>query len=246
MKKIDNNKKCRYSAFTLAETLITIAILGLIAAVAVPSLVRNLKQRMYISTWKKAYSEISQVMDLLVIQYPNAKSFKDVVNEISSQTGLPRNAAVLELLKPYFKVEKYGCDGGGCAQYSSNNYDWGCFGITGSYIFGTHLYYLNSSTAIGYDNGAKLIYYNNACIKTKNYSIAISQGGSSNASVIYATKKVKDNTKHVVGKDVFIIDVSDLRKIKPYGSTGLYDGAQYACDSNGNGYACSAKYLYGK
>ena len=34
--------------------------------------------------------------------------------------------------------------------------------------------------------------------------------------------------------------------MKPMGLKGYYDGASYACDKNGTGEACSAKYLFGK
>ena len=92
------NKK----GFTLAETLITLTILGVIAAISIPSLVNNVKQRIYISRWKKAYAEISQVMDMLMLEYPEAKSFQNIVTRVKTETGLATAPATAEILKSHF------------------------------------------------------------------------------------------------------------------------------------------------
>ena len=46
----------KFSAFTLAETLITLAIIGVIAAITVPSLITSIKERQYATATKKAQS----------------------------------------------------------------------------------------------------------------------------------------------------------------------------------------------
>ena len=47
-------------AFTLAETLITLAIIGVVAAVTIPILVNKIQDMHFKSLWKRAYSEINQ------------------------------------------------------------------------------------------------------------------------------------------------------------------------------------------
>lgn len=51
-----NEKKV---AFTLAEVLITLAIVGVVAALTIPPLMKNTKNTENISAWKKLYSEVS-------------------------------------------------------------------------------------------------------------------------------------------------------------------------------------------
>lgn len=47
--------------FTLAEVLITLGIIGVVAAMTLPALINNYKKQQTVNQLKKAYSEISQV-----------------------------------------------------------------------------------------------------------------------------------------------------------------------------------------
>lgn len=49
-------------AFTLSEVLITLGIIGIVAAIGIPQLVNNYQKREYVSRFKKAYTEISQLL----------------------------------------------------------------------------------------------------------------------------------------------------------------------------------------
>ncbi len=48
------------SAFTMAEVLITIGIIGIVAAMTIPGLIKNYQERQFKTAYKKVYSEISQ------------------------------------------------------------------------------------------------------------------------------------------------------------------------------------------
>lgn len=52
-----NNKKF---AFTLAEVLITLGIIGVVAAMTMPSLITNYQEKQRVSQLKKVYSALSQ------------------------------------------------------------------------------------------------------------------------------------------------------------------------------------------
>lgn len=47
-------------AFTLAEVLITLSIIGVIAALTIPALIKTYEEQVYLNKFKKVYSEISQ------------------------------------------------------------------------------------------------------------------------------------------------------------------------------------------
>ncbi len=51
-------------AFTLAETLITLAVIGIVAALTIPTLVQNYKKKEYSTRLKKFYSMMSQAIKL--------------------------------------------------------------------------------------------------------------------------------------------------------------------------------------
>lgn len=49
-------------AFTLAEVLITLGIIGVVAALTIPSLIGKYKNQVYVTSLKKFYSEFSQAL----------------------------------------------------------------------------------------------------------------------------------------------------------------------------------------
>ena len=55
----------KYSAFTLAEVLITLGIIGIVAAITIPVLQKNIQDAQYKTAYKKAYSELSQIVSRL-------------------------------------------------------------------------------------------------------------------------------------------------------------------------------------
>lgn len=66
-KKTFSLKNIRKKAFTLAETLITLSIIGVIAAITVPTLMSNVNKQIYVVGLKKAYSQLSNAMKMIPI-----------------------------------------------------------------------------------------------------------------------------------------------------------------------------------
>ena len=91
---MENNK----NGFTLAEVLITLVIIGVIAAMTIPSLMNKTNNQEYISRLKKTYSALSQA-----------------TKQIISDEGLPRadmggwatsNEAIYNMYKKYLSNAK--------------------------------------------------------------------------------------------------------------------------------------------
>ncbi len=59
------NKKC---AFTLAEVLITLGIIGVVAAVTLPALITNYQKQVTINKIKKFYTNMTQVLQMAVTE----------------------------------------------------------------------------------------------------------------------------------------------------------------------------------
>lgn len=51
----------RKKAFTLAEVLITLGVIGVVAAMTIPTLIQNTQNAEYKTAYKKAYSDLSQI-----------------------------------------------------------------------------------------------------------------------------------------------------------------------------------------
>lgn len=52
--------------FTLAEVLITLGIIGIIAAITIPPLLNNIQDTQHKSAWKKVYSSVNQAYTMAV------------------------------------------------------------------------------------------------------------------------------------------------------------------------------------
>ena len=62
-----NKFSLKKAAFTLAETLITLTIIGVIAALTIPSLISEYQKHTYVVGLKKAYSQLQNAMKMIPI-----------------------------------------------------------------------------------------------------------------------------------------------------------------------------------
>ncbi|MBQ3819795.1 type II secretion system protein, partial [bacterium] len=63
MKRWNRNERKFYSAFTLAEVLITMAVIGVVAAVTVPALVINIQERVQNEQARSAKYKLTKATD---------------------------------------------------------------------------------------------------------------------------------------------------------------------------------------
>ena len=61
-------------AFTLAEVLITLVIIGVIAAMTIPTLINKTNNQEYVSRLKKTYSTLSQIMSRYIAEEGTPKA----------------------------------------------------------------------------------------------------------------------------------------------------------------------------
>lgn len=85
-------------AFTLAETLITLVIVGVVAALAIPALISKYQKHTYVAGVKKAYSVVSQAVKMIPI-----------TENVSFEDGYIDGIRLLDLLEKQLKVVKK-CD----------------------------------------------------------------------------------------------------------------------------------------
>ena len=98
---LSNLVSSKKAAFTLAEVLITLGIIGIVAAMTIPTLISEYQDKQFKTAYKKAYSDLNQVL-MSALAY----------NEMPYRTGeYDINATTSEfaIIKSGFKVSKQ-CD----------------------------------------------------------------------------------------------------------------------------------------
>ncbi len=114
-------------AFTLAEVLITLGIIGVVAVLTVPNLVSNYQKKVYVTQLQKGYSQLQQAFALAMAEdevddlgdttlwslIPNSGNFRYTDSDYSS---------FVNQLKKYIKVSKF------CSPVV-NAYEDSCYGF---------------------------------------------------------------------------------------------------------------------
>ena len=82
------------SAFTLAEVLITLGIIGVVAALTMPSVISSIKGKQYETAMKKGYSVLSQALIKM----------NEEEGIIANQTSYPSSDSFAPVYKKYFTL----------------------------------------------------------------------------------------------------------------------------------------------
>lgn len=80
-------------AFTLAEVLITLGIIGIVAAITIPILVSSYQEKVFVTQFQKVYSQLSQAYNMAAKDNGTADTWS------SSQDAY-------NYLKPYFNINE--------------------------------------------------------------------------------------------------------------------------------------------
>ena len=103
----------RLKAFTLAEVLITLGIIGIVAAMTLPALINKIKYREFETALRKNYTVLQQALQLAQLDTGEA------VTPNNYQSGYGRRAPIKELLLKYIKKAKdcgTGTEKGACLE----------------------------------------------------------------------------------------------------------------------------------
>jgi prepilin-type N-terminal cleavage/methylation domain-containing protein len=215
--------------FTLAEVLITLLIVGVIASIVIPGLIADSQQAELKTAWKKAYADFNQV-------YLKIKVDNGTIKNLLSNCTNNDHSCFKNALKPYFNIVKE-CDAGNAEgncflPYSNTKLLSGGTAGPG---------YLNTNLASGLvlANGINLILFlDRADCSFARTATFIDECGWASIDV---NGFKGPNTR---GKDIFSLYINS-NSISPHGKKG--DGLENDCNTNppsGSGYGCSAKYLY--
>ena len=92
--------KLRRAAFTLAEVLITLGIIGVVAALTLPTLIQNHQKQVYVTQLKKAYSTLGNAFNKMAVD-------EDVVDWKQTNCGSSLSTATcMEALTKQMNIVK--------------------------------------------------------------------------------------------------------------------------------------------
>lgn len=233
-------------AFTLAEVLIVLGIVGIVAEMTIPALVANYQKTVYVTQLQKSYSEMNQVLRQM-------SADSGCVNDLKCSglfdTGTTSTTFSQSLIK-YFKVVKI-CSTGG---------NGGCFPAT------TNRRYDNTNNQVWlYD--ANDTYYKFVTVNGVSYSIENlgtncdtnwSNSGSGNMKQVCGSIRVDINglqKPNLSGRDTFVFWITNGKGALLYplggaddkslnGTSSYYWSANAECQTgNTRGKTCAGRIM---
>ena len=209
------------TAFTLAEVLVTLGIIGVVSAMTVPTLMQNYQRQSYITQLHKVYNEVQQG----ALRYMTDRNAINLM-----EAGLTNSAAMQEFLRDNFKIVSMGT--------TDSDMPWNNVSYKnlngGSWTSGTW----RCGPCAVLASGAWVCADNPKCY-------TYSYGGYTSG---YGTFFVDTNGKkgpNIIGRDAFLMElwsdgVLDLPKVSPACRTlGVCDGDSIEAIRN-TGTACES------
>lgn len=207
------------NAFTLSEILLVLSVIGVVAALTIPTLVQKINDSQYKTAWRKVFSDISQATLLTA------------ANNNGSLKGLASNSDELKnLFLPSLNYIKL------CS--SANTYGNCWHKMDGS------LKYLNGSPANTWTTDSGLILNNGYLLifAVNDPNCAHNEGGYLDCGHVFVDVN-GFALPNVIGKDVFSANIAE-NIARPRGAgNGTFSPAN-DCIPTGTGRGCSALYLY--
>ena len=226
--------KSRRVAFTLAEVLITLGIIGVVAALTLPSVIQNYKKQEVLSRLKKSYAVIEQTVKMAEKDYGTITTWPEWSDSeaVLHKYFVPYLSGVKEFGKAKSEVIALCYD-----QNSSMTFD-NVFKYYSQYVWWTGIHISNpfskgETSSIALSDGT--------CIglNPKTDSLGVKP------KMIFVDVNGSRRGPNVAGKDLFFFYINSDGFVKPWG-----DGYQEAllknlCNSQSSskGYTCAARII---
>lgn len=191
-------------AFTLAEALITVGIIGVVAAMTLPVLIQKQQKKVFLNQAKVVYNLLNNALEHAKVSYGT-----DIGNWEFLNTGSNLEKSMFfaeKYMLPNLKVIKY------CKKETNTS--------TCSHKIGSYDYVETDFTSFKpQENYGTTFVLNNSAIV--NVQVGDIKGGKNRVRIIYDVNGIKG--PNFLGKDAFIIELGgrqgggDKNKFLPYG-----------------------------
>ena len=205
-------------AFTLSEVLITIVIIGVIAAITIPLVIQSTQKRETITALKKAYSVLTNWQTRAQVDYGHSSTWDSAID-----IGIEQYYA--DYVKPYFNILKECSSMGECGYTSDNPFKFANGNNAGSGIF------VASGTRVAFLTNDGMA-YSFVCIS--------SSGTEWNAVRVDINGSKKPNQ---FGRDVFVFLRTSELGVKPYGYDKTMNSVNSNCSRSSTGDTCAARII---
>ena len=219
----------RLEAFTLSEVLITLVIIGVIAAITIPAVIANYTEQEKYSRVKKAYSTLANAMTRL------RADGGDGIFEVSDSDINSTKSWFDNYMKPYIVTTKVCYDTAGCwnkgntiklnGQTESYNRSGTCIG---------------SACITAVLNDGTLININ---VNSGSDAMSLAKTNVTSANSVFVHFDINGEKKpNQIGKDIFVTIFTENGLVPAY-SNATHAQIEADCSSTGSGYSCIQKYL---
>ncbi len=218
-RKIVYNKSMKNFGFTLAEVLITLGIIGVVAAMTMPVLNQQLEDQRNMSSLRKAYSILQQATNLVISEYEGPEYWGMVDNSVESVTN------VYNYYKPYFNMMRECPNKPGCWAYPTK------------YLNGS--VYWNAHSTSWYQYAFTLADGINVLIDIYPRDTIRSSFGNNvdmDCAVFWVDINA-DKLPNQIGRDIFAFMVTE-RGLQPAGLDSTS-----SCTANGTGWGCVSRII---
>lgn len=214
--------------FTIAEVLITLGIIGVVAAITIPTLIQKQREKAFHTAWKKTYAVMSNAILLTAQDYGGSFSGAFASNKTNTEL---RDAILkhVQYIKSCKETVKDGC------WHTPENW----WQLSGHAAPVTNASKEKFPAAILKDGTLIQFAYISSPVDCNN-----------NEALTHADVDINGFKKpNVIGKDIYRFNILCNGSISPAGVKGDYydTNAQMGCDLTANkivrGFGCSAKYL---
>lgn len=216
-------------AFTLSEVLITLAIIGIVASLTIPTLVNNYRKKQFETGLKKEYSVLLQALDMY--KQDNETPLKK--EDTDQSHGEFKNK-----IKPYLKILV------DCGDDQAGGYEAKCV-QNGDYTQDKKYTYKTYSGNIAKEN---LFDDGQIILNDGSHMLFENPGGG---SAVYVSIDVNGYKKlpNKWGEDVFTFQLMNDGKLLPMGAEGtsFRNTATYCSKTSSNrfnGIACANRAIY--
>lgn len=224
------------TAFTLAEVLITLLIIGVVSSIVIPSVLNDTQDAELKTAWKKQYGVLSQTT--LQVLSDNGGSFKGITNSFNPNYLRDQYLQYLSSIK---KCNSGGQWAGTCwnAHIVPNG-----IGVTKylnrNDIYANYIPFGNGNAGAVLNDGTFILFaYQDSTCSTNDWVFTTATEGLTNLCGWMTVDINGAKGPNIVGKDVFGVWIKE-NGIVPYGVKDLSG----TCNTSASGLGCSAKYLY--
>ena len=226
-------KTNRHKGFTLSEVLITLVIIGVVAAITVPILYANYQKEAAKTALKKNYSVMKQALDM----YQAENGVRITPNDLGEHALKP-------LLLKYLNV-MYDCGYGAASANTSCIKNYGSGREDNSKVYKT--YNKKSNIDLTWFDDGQFVLTDGSLVLLENVAAGYNTPQGYQKVFISVDINGFGRKPNQLGKDLFMFQLDDKGELLPMGAKNTVYNVETFCSNTSsdlmNGAGCTVKFL---